>query len=176
MTKSRRLSICKYPGGKSKIVSWVLRRFPGHDRYVEAFAGSASVLLNKPPCRSEFLIERDPMQANLLRVARDRTAEIVARLSRMPHRRDAFVEARERLRRGEWADDIDLAVLAYVRRQMSWAGEGKTYSYRSRRDLDSWWASRLARLPLVGDRLRGVEIIEGDALEWIPLLDHGQRA
>lgn len=171
MTQATRLMLCKYPGGKSKIEGWVRRRFPPHDRYVEAFAGSASILINKPRCASEWLIERDAAQATLLRVLCDHTAAFVARLSGLRHRRDTFDEAKARLRRGEWGDDLDLAVLVYLRRQLSWAGEGGTYSYRSRRELDAWWARRLERLPLVGARLAGVQVIEGDALEWIPLLD-----
>jgi DNA adenine methylase len=166
-----RLFLCKYPGGKTRIARWVVDHLPAHGRYVEAFAGAASVLLHKPRCQSEYLIERDAAQATLLRVVRDRAGEFAERMARVRFSRDSFEESRERLRRGEWADDLDLAGLVYVRRQLSWGGEGKIYSSRSRRDLPAWWSRRVGSLAPIGARLQGVEIIEGDALEWLPLLD-----
>jgi DNA adenine methylase len=171
MPGTKRLILCKYPGGKSKLARWVTRHFPPHGRYVEAFAGSASVLLNKPRCRSEWLIERDPAQATLLRVARDRGGDLAAWLSRYPHSRDTYDEACDRLHRGEWSDELELAGLVYLRRQLSRGGEGRCYTHRSRRDVPAWWSRCLGLLPRVSDRLRGVQIIEGDALEWLPLLD-----
>src|SRR4051812_23211950 len=109
MPGSPRMVLTKYPGGKSKLAPWVVRRFPEHDRYVEAFAGSASVLLNKPRHASEWLIERDASQANLLRVVQGQGCKLSAWLSRYRHSRDTFEEAAERLRRGEWSDDLELA-------------------------------------------------------------------
>ncbi len=171
MIDARRLCLCKYSGGKSRIARWVVRHLPQHDRYVEAFAGAANVLLNKPRVRSEWLIEREPSQANLLRVVRDRGAELAARLSRSRHCRDTFDEVRDRLRRGEWGDDLELAELVYLRQQLSWGGVGRIYSYRSRRAIPAMWSRCLGQLPRISARLHGVEIIEGDSMGWIPLLD-----
>jgi DNA adenine methylase len=171
MTDARRLILGKYPGGKSKIARWVSGHFPGHDRYVEAFAGMASLLLNKVRCPSEWLIERDVAQATLLRVARDHCGELTAWLSRYRHCRDTFDEAVDRLRRGEWGDELELGGLVFLRRQLSRGGEERSYGDRSRRDVPAWWRRCLSLVPRVGERLRGVEIIHGDALEWLPLLD-----
>jgi DNA adenine methylase len=171
MPVSNRLILGKYPGGKSKIARWVSGHFPEHDRYVEGFAGMSSVLLNKPRCPSEWLVERDAAQATLLRVVRDRGSQLVAWLSRYRHCRDTYDEAVDRLRRGEWGNDLELAGLVYLRRQLSRGGEERSYGDRARRDVPAWWRRCLGLLPRVGDRLRGVQIIEGDALEWLPLLD-----
>jgi DNA adenine methylase len=135
MSVATRLFLCKYPGGKTRLAPWVVDHFPPHDRYVEAFAGAASVLLHKPRSGSEYLIERDASQVNLLRVVRDRGGEFAGRMARVRFSRDTFEEMRGRLRRGEWADEMDLAGLVYVHRQLSWGGAGKIYSARSRRDL-----------------------------------------
>ena len=171
MTEARRLILGKYPGGKSKIARWVSGHFPEHERYVEAFAGAGSVLLNKPRCPSEWLIERDVAQATLLRMARDHCGELTAWLSAYRHVRDTYDEAVERLRRGEWGDELELAGLVYLRRQLSRGGEERSYGDRSRRDVPAWWRRCLGLLPRVGERLRGVEVIHGDAFEWLPLLD-----
>ena len=165
------MGVSKYPGGKSKLARWVTRHFPPHGRYVEGFAGSASVLLKKPRCRSEWLVERDPAQATLLRMVRDRGSDLAAWLTRYRHSRDTFDEAADRLRRGEWGDDLELAGLVYLRRQLSRGGDGRCYSFRARRDVPAWWSRCLGRLPAIGARLQGVRFIEGDALEWLPLLD-----
>jgi hypothetical protein len=48
---------------------------------------------------------------------------------------------------------------------------GRIYSSRSRRDIPAWWCRCLRHLPRIGDRRGGVEIVGGDALEWLPLLE-----
>jgi DNA adenine methylase len=171
MRKSIRLFLCRYPGGKVRTAPWIIRHLPPHDRYVEAFAGAANVLLNKPRCRSEWLIERDAAQANLLRVVRDRNEEFAARLSSVAYAQEAFEAAGDRLRSGDWRDELDLAGLVYLVRQLSYGGQGVSYSRRRGPRIRRWWSGCLGRLPLVAARLQGVEIVEGDAVEWPRLLD-----
>jgi DNA adenine methylase len=166
-----RLFLCRYPGGKTRLARWVIDLLPRHERYVEAFAGAAGVLLNKPRSRSEYLVERDAGQATLLRVVRDRVDEFAGRMARVRFSRDTFEDVKDQLRRGEWSDEMDLAGLMYVWRQLSWGGAGRIYSARSRRDLPAWWSRRIASLAPINSRLLGVQIIEGDALEWLQLLD-----
>lgn len=166
-----RLFFHRFPGGKVQSASWIVGNLADHDRYVEAYAGAANVLLRKPRSRSEWLIERDASQAALLRVARDRSADLVRGLSRLRYGRETFDEARDRLSRGDWRDELDLAGLAYVVRQLSRGGRGLSYSRQHGSRVARWWARCLAQLPRVGERLKGVEVVEGDALEWLPLLD-----
>src|SRR4051794_26195049 len=118
MSDPRRLFLCRYPGGKVRTARWIIRNLPPHERYVEAFAGAANILLNKPRSRSEWLIERDPSQATLLRVVRDRGEGFAARVSGVAYGRDAFEGAVDRLQRGDWCDELDLAGLVYLTRQL----------------------------------------------------------
>jgi len=43
------LPLVCHPGGKSKSRGLIYRRMPAHDRYVEPFAGGASIFWGKPP-------------------------------------------------------------------------------------------------------------------------------
>src|SRR4051794_4775527 len=125
MSAARGLSLFRYPGGKARLARWVVDHLPAHVRYVEPFAGAASVPLQKPRSRSEWLIEGDAGQATLLRTVRDRGGELAGRMARVRPGQETFEESRERLSRGQWADDLDLAGLVYVCRQLSWGGLGR---------------------------------------------------
>lgn len=171
MFNPTRLFLCRYPGGKVRTAGWILRNFPPHDRYVEAFAGAANVLLNKARSRSEWLIERDAAQAILLRVVRDRDAEFADRVSRVHYSREVFEESVDRLRRGDWGDELDLATHVYLARQLSRGGKGDAYSRHRGPRIRRWWSGCLGRLPLVSARLQDVQIVDGDAMEWLRLLD-----
>lgn len=59
----------KYPGGKggAGVFQTIINLIPPHRVYIEAFAGGANIWERKFPAVSSFLIERDPMQAEVLR-------------------------------------------------------------------------------------------------------------
>ena len=49
----------RYHGGKFRLASWVMRFFPPHRIYTEAFGGAAGVLLLKPRCHGEVYNDLD---------------------------------------------------------------------------------------------------------------------
>jgi DNA adenine methylase len=58
---------CKSPirwyGAKARLAKTILSLLPTHERFVDAFGGSASMLLQKPPCAAEVL---NDLQADLM--------------------------------------------------------------------------------------------------------------
>lgn len=70
MQKSKR-PVLRYPGGKWRCADWIISNFPRHEVYVEVFGGGASVLMRKPPSRTEIYNEIDAQIVNVFRVLRD---------------------------------------------------------------------------------------------------------
>lgn len=88
------MSLCAFPyyGGKTQYVGTITALMPRHTRYVEAFGGGASVLLNKPESVIEVFNDHDEHLVNFFRVLRTREDELLewlesALYSRTDHER-----------------------------------------------------------------------------------------
>nr|WP_256422750.1 DNA adenine methylase [Halobellus rarus] len=46
-------AVFPFPGGKSRLSSWILDHVPEHTCFVEVFGGAAGVLVNKDPSTSD---------------------------------------------------------------------------------------------------------------------------
>ena len=65
-----------WPGGKRGLTSTLLARLPGHQVYVEVFAGSAKLLFAKDPSAREVMNDLNGEVTNFFRVAKHRPAEL----------------------------------------------------------------------------------------------------
>ncbi|CAN3132275.1 DNA adenine methylase [Mycobacterium sp. smrl_JER01] len=91
-----------YYGGKTRIAAKIASLLPGHDHYVEPFAGSLAVLLAKAPSRMETVNDLDGQLMAFWRVLRDRPDELARVCALTPHSRADYEAAQ-----GVDLDDVD---------------------------------------------------------------------
>ncbi len=71
-----------YFGGKYRIAPKIITHFPPHEIYVEPFGGAASVLLSKPPAKTEIYNDLNEDLVNLFQVIRENPCELLRGLRR----------------------------------------------------------------------------------------------
>jgi DNA adenine methylase len=82
-----------YHGSKWRIADWIISGFPRRRIYVDLFGGSAAVLLRKRRSETEVYNDIDGEIVNLMRVVRDRGAELAQKLYMTPYARDEFKQS-----------------------------------------------------------------------------------
>lgn len=167
----RPLAITRYPGGKWYLINWITDHLPKATRFVEGFAGTATILLNRLRAEEEILIEKNPDQATLLRVVRDQPQELIERLQPLRWDRLTFMDARFLLEAGAYDTDLERAALVYTVRKQSFGGIGGSFAYVIERNPQRQWDRGLRRLLRVSERLHGVEVINANALDVLKRFD-----
>lgn len=113
----------RYHGGKFRLASWVMRFFPPHRIYTEAFGGAAGVLLQKPRSHGEVYNDLDGNVVAFFRclqspVLRDK---LVQAITLTPYARAEFDLA------WEHTDDlVERARRTAIRAQMGFGSAGAT--------------------------------------------------
>lgn len=167
----------RYHGGKFRLAPWVMQFFPSHGCYVEAFAGAASILLQKPRVPAECLNDLDDRVVSFFRVLRD-----PERASELRRRCALTAFSRTEL---EWSfatptDELDAAHRLVVRSFMGHGSDAATRTTRTgfRSKLTegralpaSEWAGWPDAIAALTERLQGVVIENDDAVRVIGRLD-----
>lgn len=167
----------RYHGGKWRLASWIISRFPEHRTYVEPFGGAASVLLRKTRSYAEIYNDLDGEIAGLFRVLRDPAA--AARLCRdialTPFARAEFEAAY-----APATDPVERARRLVVRSFMGFGSDGfngrtctgfRANSRRSHTTPAHNWGSFPPQVNAIAERLRGVVIENRPAAEVIARFD-----
>jgi DNA adenine methylase len=148
-------------GGKGRLASRIIKEFPAHHTYCEAFGGSASVLLHKSPSKVEILNDKDGRLWNLMKVIQD--PELYPRL-RSACESTLFSRAEFNLSMGTSNDPVENARRFMVRQRQSRGGLGKQWSFcvedskMSMASVVRRWRAGVERLPALHRRLRRVQI------------------
>lgn len=122
-------SVFQYPGGKSYLAPWIIEHMADHYCYVELFAGSAAVLVNKPRSGNEVINDRDGDIVQFFEVLRDQGDELVGWLNDVPYARDVHQEWAADFYNGVRPDDpIERAGRFFYLRNSQYAAKYRTKS------------------------------------------------
>lgn len=177
--RARRIVFGWY-GGKFSHLSWLLPLLPRCQHYCEPFAGSAAVLLNRPPSPVETYNDLDGDVVNFFRVLRDRGDELTRAIALTPFSREEYFTAINGHEAG--LSDIERARRFFVRARQTRTGLAQTASLgrwanckeTSRAGMSgvvSRWLGSVDSLPEVAARLLRVQIENRPAVDLIRLND-----
>jgi DNA adenine methylase len=166
-------------GGKFSHLAWLLPLLPKCHHYCEPFAGSAAVLLNRPPSPVETYNDLDGEVVNFFRVLRNEKDRLVEAIGLTPFSREEFALA---CRLDPTATPLERARRFYVRARQVRTGLAQTASLgrwancknTSRAGMSgvvSRWLGAVEDLPLIAERLLRVQIENRPAIDAIRLYD-----
>lgn len=162
-----------YFGGKWRMADWIISYFAPHDCYVEPFAGSAGVLLQKPPSTIEVLNDLDGDIVNFFRVLRTQADDLIRQIELTPYSRQEYKIALQ-----PTGDPLERARRLYVRSWQAYGGyrggspSGWSYQRRNntyRRVTHTF--NQTHHLWQVASRLKLVQIECDDAINVIRRYD-----
>lgn len=173
-TKGR--PIIRYHGGKWMLAPWIIKHFPPHRIYTEAFGGAASCLLQKARSYSEVYNDLDGELVNLFRVAREQGKELIEQLKFTPFARKEFLLSYQ-----PTDNPMEQARRTVIRAFMGFGSNAhnrktgfRAKSNRSGTTPAHDWRNYPYNLEFIIDRLRGVVIENRDALDVIKQHDDPQ--
>ena len=156
----------KWHGGKYYLAKKIISLFPLHRTYGEPFGGGASVLLNKHPSEAEFYNDLDSELVNFFAVLRDRSDELIHRLSLTPYSEAEFSGADRSA-----ADPVERARLFLVRHRQSFGGRGNSYSrsppHESRRGMAKNVSAWLSAIDDVVGCLYSADLVMRYTRTWV---------
>lgn len=166
-------------GGKFSHLDWLLPLLPTCHHYCEPFAGSAAVLLNRPPSPIETYNDVDGEVANFFRVLRDEKAALIEAIGLTPFSREEFALA---CKLDPKLPALEKARRFYVRARQVRTGLAQTASLgrwanckqTSRAGMSgvvSRWLGAVEALPAIAERLLRVQIENRPAIDAIRLYD-----
>ncbi len=168
-------------GGKFNHLDWLLPLLPAAHHYCEPFAGSAAVLLNRPPSPVETYNDVDGEVVNFFRVLRDHGEELQRAIALTPFSREEFHTAITASGRG--VSRLERARRFYVLARQTRTGLAqsatlgrwancKDTSRAGMSGVVSRWLGGVEGLSDIAQRLLRVQIENRPALDIIRLYDN----
>ncbi len=179
LTRRRKLILFGWYGGKFSHLEWLLPLLPPCHHYCEPFAGSAAVLINRPPSPIETYNDLDGEIVNLFRVLREDGDNLVKAIALTPFSREEFaiactldpsLNSLERARRFYARARQVRTGLAQTASVGRWAN-CKDTSRAGMSGVISRWFGAVDMLPEIAQRLLRVQIENRPAVDVIRLYD-----
>ncbi len=159
-----------YFGSKNRIALKLCKELPPHNCWVEAFCGSASLTLAKPPAPIEVINDIDNEIINVFKQLRENSVELCQMLELTPYARKEFENARKD---NPIDSEIEKARKFLIKAMMAINGVfgeeqggfsySQSYSRNGRDARVNRWYNLPERLSKVVERLRSVRIDNRDA-------------
>jgi DNA adenine methylase len=180
--RRKKLILFGWYGGKYSHLDWLLPQLPPCHHYCEPFAGSAAVLLNRPPAPVETYNDLDGEVVNFFRVLRNQSSELVRAIGLTPFSREEFAQA---CTLDPSLTPLERARRFYIRARQVRTGLNQTASLgrwancknTSRAGMSgviSRWLGGVEALPDIAERLLRVQIENRPAIDVIRLYDSAQ--
>lgn len=161
-----------YYGGKQRLAQQLVALMPPHRVYLEPFAGGAATLFAKPRAERETLNDLDGTIMRFWRALRERPDELAAAVAGTPYGRREWHESRDQ----QVDDDVEAARRLLVEIDQSFSRSRESWSVpcvgsgRGRWQPGSW-GNLPPKLLAAAERLAGVALEHGDAIDLIPRWD-----
>jgi len=119
--------IIAWPGGKRRLLKYLLSDIPSHDSYVEVFGGGAALLLAKEPAHAEVLNDTHGELVRLYRCVQHHLDELVRQFRWALASREMFRWAQ--MQAPETLTDIQRAARFYYLQKLTFGGKavGQTF-------------------------------------------------
>ena len=171
--------LLSYYGGKQRIAQWIISHFPiyiNHMTYIEPFFGGGAVFFQKKPSKNEYILDADDRLYRFYHYAQNNPMKLFKALRRLIIFESEFKRAHRVINGKEgYRDELDYVCCVYmsvcwsfnktlnctVLRKKVNANKGLPYEHKN----------RIARYPLILDRLRNATIISGDYSKAINSFD-----
>ncbi|MFH0992681.1 MAG: DNA adenine methylase [bacterium] len=182
LTHSRKVLAFGWYGGKYSHLSWLLPMLPSCHHYCEPFAGSAAILLNRPPSPVETYNDIDGEVVNFFRVLREEKDRLIEAITLTPFSREEFSKA---CMLDPRVSSFERARRFYIRARQVRTGLAQTASIgrwancknTSRSGMSgviSRWLGGVDDLEIIANRLLRVQIENRPAIDVIKLYDSKQ--
>jgi len=168
-------NVFSYPGAKTLLSPWIIDHFPDHEVYVEPFAGSAAVLVNKEPSSVEILNDQDGDIVHFFETLRDRGEELEEWLRNTPFSREHHNEYADQFYKGyRPVDDVERAGRFFYLRSTQFAQkytDKSGFRLSTARNHATEFQNRVDELHKFRDRLQKVQIENLDYAELVERTD-----
>lgn len=164
-----------YYGGKQRLAPEIVALMPAHRVYFEPFAGGAAVLFHKPRAERETINDVDGRLMRFWRALRDHPEDLARAVALTPYSRAEWRACRYAT--DEAGSDVEAARRLIVEIDQSFSREGTGWSPpsilfdRRGRWQAGVWQNLPDKLIAGAQRLSGVALENGDAMDLIPRYD-----
>jgi len=170
--------VFRYPGGKTKMFSWIADRIPQHRTWVDVFGGSGVVTANKSESKVEIYNDLDGDLVHFFTTLRDSQEELAEWLEQTPHSRELQLEYGKDFYDGYRPnDDVERAGRFFYLRYTQFAAKYTSISgYNGSKQTNSakGYKKAVSRLNRWQDRFNHVQIEQLDFEDLIERYDSEQ--